>query len=86
MRFFLIFFLLTSNGVFCADIAVTNKTTYNVGEDVLVRLPSGTSATASIRYAGENRPAVTDIPITGADYRRLWKVHGRRGPGVTKWT
>jgi hypothetical protein len=61
MRFSFSFFLavavLTANGARCADIvAVTDNTTYNVGDQVNIRLHPGTNATASIRYAGESSP------------------------------
>jgi uncharacterized protein (DUF58 family) len=61
MRFSFSFFLavavLTANSARRADVvAVTDNTTYNVGDQVNIRLHPGTNATASIRYAGESSP------------------------------
>jgi hypothetical protein len=79
MRFSFSFFLavavLTANSARRADVvAVTDNTTYNVGDQVNIRLHPGTNATASIRYAGESSPAIADVPISGTDYKALWKV------------
>jgi hypothetical protein len=67
--------VLAAGGALSGTITdITDQTAYNVGGEVRIRLQSGSNATASIRYAGENTPAVTDIPISGTDYVPLWKV------------
>src|SRR5579884_859085 len=55
-------------------IAVTDYTTYNEGSQVRVRLVPAASATASIRYAGEDKPLVSGVAIHGAEYQPLWNV------------
>src|SRR5437762_8679192 len=58
-----------------ADLAaITDRKSYNVGAQVRIRFEPATSATASIRYAGEEKPVVTEIPIAGAEYKPLWDV------------
>ena len=54
--------------------AVTDQPTYNAGEAVRVRLVGTVLATASIRYAGEQRTIVDGIKLTGEDYASLWSI------------
>src|SRR5947209_2336771 len=54
--------------------AVMDNTTYNAGSEVRLRLTPAASVKASVRYAGEEKPLVTDVPVSGADYLRLWTV------------
>ncbi len=55
-------------------IAVADYTDYNAGHVVRIRLAPATRATISIRYAGESRPIVTDIPVSGSGYQDVWKI------------
>ncbi len=54
--------------------AITDHTSYNAGSSVRIRLGEGGSATASLRYAGEQTPLGPAIPIKGGDYQPLWTV------------
>jgi hypothetical protein len=61
MRFSFSFFLavavLTANGARCADIvAVTDNTTYNVGDEVNIRLHPGHERDGFHRICGRKQP------------------------------
>ncbi len=67
--------LFTCVRAICAEVtAVTDHKMYNVGSAVRIRLVAGKNATAAIRYAGEEKPLVAEIPISGAEYAPLWNV------------
>ncbi len=67
--------LLTTCSVIAADLsAVTDYTNYNVGDQVRIRLQPAGSGTATIRYAGEERPLVTGLHLNGSAYEPLWTI------------
>ncbi len=67
--------LLTTCFAAAADFAaVTNYTNYNVGDQVRIRLLPGGSGNASILYAGEEKPLVTDVHLSGSAYQLLWTI------------
>ena len=58
-----------------ADLAaISDNTSYNAGSQVRVRLNPATSATASIRYAGEKTAIANGIALHGVDYLPLWSI------------
>src|SRR5579884_2755957 len=54
--------------------AVTDNTNYNAGSEVRVRLSPGATATASVRYAGEDKPLISGVKLSGPDYAPLWTI------------
>src|SRR5581483_3605953 len=67
--------LIACGCVFAADVvAVFNNTTYDAGSQVNVRLVPAAEGIASIRYAGEEKPLLSDIALHGAEYQPLWNV------------
>ena len=62
--------------------AVADYTNYNVGDIVRIRLqPAKQAATISIRYAGQDKPAVSNIRVSGAEYSPIWKIPADAGTG-----
>ncbi len=56
--------------------AITDYTNYNTGDVVEVRLHPAAQATISVRYAGEKKPLAANIPVSGSDYTKVWKIPG----------
>ncbi len=54
--------------------AIVDHTNYNAGSEVRIRLEPATSATASIRYAGEQSPVAAGLAVHGSGYLLLWTV------------
>ncbi len=52
----------------------TDQTNYNVGSPVMVRSAGGEKAVVSIRYAGEDTPLATGLPVDGGTYHPLWTI------------
>lgn len=67
-------FRLKSFGAVEPSTLITDQTNYNVGGPVLVRLEPGQHATASIRYAGDEKPVASDIQLNGPEYGLLWNI------------
>ncbi len=55
-------------------VAITDNTNYNVGTVVSLRLEPARKATVTIRYAGEDQPVASALPVSGSDYAPLWTV------------
>ncbi len=57
-------------------VAVVDNTSYNAGSEVRLRASGATAgATASVRYAGENKPVAANIPVNASGtYAALWAV------------
>lgn len=53
---------------------IADYTNYNVGDVVQVRLWPARPATISIRYAGENLRVVSQVSVSGSEYKKLWKI------------
>lgn len=70
----LLILFICSRAAFAEVTAVTDHKMYNVGSAVRIRFLGGKNATAAIRYAGEEKPLIADIPIAGAEYAPLWNV------------
>lgn len=67
--------LLPTSFVVAADFAaITDYTSYNVGDQVRIRLQPAGSGTASIRYAGEDKPLVSNLHVGGSAYQPLWTI------------
>jgi LmbE family N-acetylglucosaminyl deacetylase len=72
---FVTLFAATGRLIYAAELAgVTDYTNYNVGDEVRLRLTTAAKGTASIRYAGEDKPIVTGIHIGGTDYQDFWRI------------
>ncbi len=55
--------------------AIADYTNYNVGDVVRIRLqPVKRAATVRIRYAGQGKPAVSNIRVSGPEYTIVWKI------------
>ncbi len=55
--------------------AIADYTNYNVGDVIRIRLqPAKRAATVSIRYAGQDKPAVNHIRVNGSEYTAVWKI------------
>ena len=54
--------------------AITDNTSYNAGSVVRIRLQPAANITASIRYAGEEKPVAAGILLYGSDYVDLWTI------------
>ncbi len=74
LTLFIAAFLLADSSLAAELSAITDHKAYNVGDTVRIRLDRGTSATASVRYAGEQQPVVRGLPVTGAEYTAFWNV------------
>jgi LmbE family N-acetylglucosaminyl deacetylase len=70
----IVFITVTNALAFEKTTAVTDHTNYNVGSPVLVRLNPGSSAIASIRYAGQTKSVQSNIRLKGAEYEPLWTI------------
>ncbi len=67
--------LFTARFAIAADFAaVTDYTSYNVGDQVRIRLQPAGSGTAAIRYAGEDKPLISNLHVSGSAYQPLWTI------------
>lgn len=79
MRLSLLVFTLAgclgSSQLRAATSVVADYTNYNVGNDVRLRLePSGAGGMVSIRYAGEDKRLVRDVPVPRSGYGLVWHI------------
>jgi LmbE family N-acetylglucosaminyl deacetylase len=53
---------------------ITDNRSYNIALPVSVRIEPFSAGTIAIRFAGENSPVVSGIPIRQSGYHEVWKI------------
>ncbi len=81
MRAFALFAFSSSLLAAAAPSVIADHTSYNVGDQVLLRLQPAARAIATIRYAGETQPITPGLLLSGAAYQPFWKISSRARTG-----
>ena len=67
-------FAVLASSLNAKPAAITDYTNYNAGTEVSLRLAPAVSATASIRYAGEETTVVKAVPVSKDVYQPVWLI------------